>query len=213
MPAGIDTAIQDNVLLVTATGSWTVRTAAKIQKEIDRVAVESAQRAAIDLSGLDLVDTAGALLIKRLRDRLTRQGRPVALAGLQEKHAALIERVMLASTIEPLPTEEKRPFLDWVDRLGLASYEAYGEAIDLLYFLGVTTVSACRSIRRPSRIRIISVISHIESVGFNALPIVGLLSFLIGIVVAYQGADQLRRFGAEIFTVNLLGDLLVENTA
>jgi hypothetical protein len=69
----------------------------------------------------------------------------------------------------------------------------------------MTVVSAFRSLLNPGQIRFVSVISHIEKMGLNALPIVGLLSFLIGVVLAFQGADQLTRFGADIFTVDLLG--------
>jgi phospholipid/cholesterol/gamma-HCH transport system permease protein len=91
-----------------------------------------------------------------------------------------------------------------VARLGRGAIDAWREAVDLLAFLGLTTITVLRALGRPGSIRFKSLVSHIETVGLDALPIVGLLSFLIGIVVAYQGADQLRRFGAEIFTVNLL---------
>lgn len=205
MQAGLETATQDGVLRVTATGDWTIQTAEEIRKAIGRIVAGSERRIAVDLSGLGVVDTVGALLVRRLRDQLSQPGRNVDLAGLQERHAALLERVMLAGEIEPLEAERRRPFLEWVERVGRASYDAYGEAVDLLDFLGVTAVSLYRSIVRPTRIRFVSVFSHIERVGCNALPIVGLLSFLIGIVVAYQGIFQLRRFGAEIFTINLLG--------
>src|SRR6202030_3592004 len=66
-------------------------------------------------------------------------------------------------------------------------------------------IVALRTLRRPSRLRLTALSSHMEQTGVDALPIVGMLSFLIGVVFAYQGADQLRRFGAEIYTVNLLG--------
>ncbi len=91
-----------------------------------------------------------------------------------------------------------------VDRLGRATADAWREAGDLLAFLGHSTVTLLASLFHPGRIRFRSLVNQLETVGLDALPIVGLLSFLIGVVVAYQGADQLRRFGAEIFTVNLL---------
>jgi phospholipid/cholesterol/gamma-HCH transport system permease protein len=205
MPAGLETATQDGALRVIATGDWTIQTAEGIRKAIGQIVAGSERGIAVDLSGLGVVDTVGALLVRRLRDQLSQPRRNVDLTGLQEKHAALLERVMLAGEIEPLEAERRRSFFEWVERVGRASCDAYREAADLLDFLGVMAVSVCRSIVRPTRIRFISVFSHIERVGFNALPIVGLLSFLIGIVVAYQGTYQLRRFGAEIFTIDLLG--------
>jgi len=76
---------------------------------------------------------------------------------------------------------------------------------DILGFTGLVTVTLLRLLRRPRRLRLVATLVQMERVGLDAMPIVGLLSFLIGVVMAYQGADQLRRFGAEIYTVNLLG--------
>ena len=77
--------------------------------------------------------------------------------------------------------------------------------MDLLNFLGMMVTALARTAASPRRLRGIALVHHIEQTGLNALPIVGLLSFLIGVVLAYQGADQLRQFGAELFVVNLLG--------
>ena len=80
-----------------------------------------------------------------------------------------------------------------------------GEARDLINFLGHAIVVVARTIRHPRRIRIVPLINQMEKAGLDAMPIVGLISFLIGVVLAYQGSDQLARFGAQIFTVNLVG--------
>ncbi|HJS31552.1 MAG TPA: ABC transporter permease, partial [Alphaproteobacteria bacterium] len=97
------------------------------------------------------------------------------------------------------------PLRDMVERVGQATINVLGRARDLVSFFGLTAIVFMRAAIRPRRLRFISLLSHLERVGLNALPIVGLLSFLIGVVLAYQGADQLRQFGAEIYTVNLLG--------
>ena len=76
---------------------------------------------------------------------------------------------------------------------------------ELVSFLGQTVIAPGRSLRRPSRIRGRELVALIEKTGLDAMPIVEMISFLIGVVLAYQGADQLARFGAEIFTVNLVG--------
>jgi len=208
MPADtgkIETASRDGTFVVAASGRWTIKTASKLEASIAKLAPTRDAAASIDFSNLEAIDTAGALLIRRLYRRLEQAGLPTNVTGLSEMHAALIERVALASEFEPLPVETYRPFVAMVERTGRAACAAWEEAADLLYFLGVTSVTATRGITRPGCIRFTSVLSHIERVGLNSMPIVGLLSFLIGIVVAYQGADQLRRFGAEIFTVDLLG--------
>lgn len=208
MPAGIgriEVASQEGSLRIVGKGAWTIEFATTLQESIDRISIREDATVIIDLSGLEALDTTGALLIKRLCDQTEQEDKSPKLEGLSKEYGALRERVMLASQGEPLPEETYRPLIAMVERTGRAAYTAWQEATDLLYFLGVTAVTVTRSLIKPGRIRLISVLSHIERVGFNSMPIVGLLSFLIGIVVAYQGADQLRRFGAEIFTVDLLG--------
>ena len=208
MPAGvgqIDVSLRDGALVVAATGAWTIRTARALREDIDAMAAGNASSGLMDLSGLEELDTAGALLVQRLQGQMSRAGISVEMTGARKEHATLIDRVVAAGEIEPLPEETYDPLLALVERVGRAACDACTEAADLLYFLGVTTVVTVRSLFRPQRIRFIPVLSHIERVGLDALPIVGLLSFLIGVVLAYQGADQLRQFGAEIFTVNLLG--------
>ena len=79
------------------------------------------------------------------------------------------------------------------------------QCADLLTFLGETAHAVARSVVRPSRLRLRPMLFNIRTAGFDALPIIGLLAFLLGVVVAYQGADTLRQYGANIFVVDLVG--------
>src|SRR5690606_32789083 len=90
-------------------------------------------------------------------------------------------------------------------RIGRATVAVMEQGRNLLEFLGAVVVALLRAAASPRRVRFPALVAHMEATGLNALPIVGLLSFLIGVVLAYQGADQLARFGAEIYTVNLVG--------
>ncbi|MBX6322329.1 MAG: ABC transporter permease, partial [Rhodospirillaceae bacterium] len=97
---------------------------------------------------------------------------------------------------------------DIVARIGRAMFHAAGQARAITGFLGATILAGVRVMARPRRrMRFTAFVRYVEQTGFNALPIVGLLAFLVGVVLAYQGVDQLRRFGAgaEVFTVNLVG--------
>src|SRR5690606_14274437 len=98
-----------------------------------------------------------------------------------------------------------RTFVDWVADVGEGAEEVFSETLDLVAFFGEFMLALGRVILRPRRFRWKPLLVHIEQTGINALPIVGLISFLVGVVLAYQGADQLRRFGAQIFTVNMIG--------
>jgi phospholipid/cholesterol/gamma-HCH transport system permease protein len=143
--------------------------------------------------------------LQRTRSALTGTGTAAVFAGVRPEHAGLLERVSAADR----PAEMARPRTDLVravlGHVGEATVATLIEARDLLGFFGLTVTVFARTVARPGRLRFVSLVNHMEHVGLNALPIVGLLSFLIGVVLAYQGADQLRRFGAEVFTVNLLG--------
>lgn len=92
-----------------------------------------------------------------------------------------------------------------LENIGHRTAAAFEESLALLAFIGESAFTAVKSIMQPSRIRWRPILYNIRSAGFDALPIIGLLSFLLGIVVAYQGADQLRQYGANIFVVDLVG--------
>jgi len=92
-----------------------------------------------------------------------------------------------------------------LEGLGRSAEAAFKQAVALLSFVGESAIAFAGCIAHPSRFRWRPILYNIRSAGFDALPIVGLLSFLLGIVVAYQGADQLRRYGANIFVADLVG--------
>ncbi|MBL8699218.1 MAG: ABC transporter permease [Alphaproteobacteria bacterium] len=126
------------------------------------------------------------------------------LLGANPAQAALLKRVAISER-QSLRRRENSPLAALAIRTGRASFEFAHAAADLLAFFGLVLVTLGRSLLRPTRFRVTALFAHVERIGLHALPILGLLSFLIGVVLAYQGADQLRIYGAEIFTVNLLG--------
>ncbi|MEE8271306.1 MAG: ABC transporter permease, partial [Alphaproteobacteria bacterium] len=92
-----------------------------------------------------------------------------------------------------------------VNRVGKTVFDVGAECLNLIGFFGMLIARIAGVLARPSRLPLTSMVYHMEQTGLNAMPIVALLSFLIGVVMAYQGALQLQRFGAELFVVNLLG--------
>ena len=195
----------DDRLHVAAVGRWTIRHAEAIESAAGTLAPNGARWASIDLSGLDSIDTAGALVLFKAVERLQGAGVETDVQGVPDDFADLLRRVAEAEGHHPpMPVHVGRIGAS-LERIGRHTVEVAIEARDLLSFFGLTIVATARVFVRPSRLRLVSTINHMEVAGVNALPIVGLLSFLIGVVLAYQSADQLRRFGAEIFTVNLLG--------
>jgi len=186
-------------------GDWTLPNASRLERivaDVERAALPSAR---IDLTSLKTLDTAGAWLLQRLIRRLENQGAAVAIAEAAPEHRVLLQRMMLPPERKALSRPAVSAFRALTERIGDATVEIAEEGRDLINFLGITTVALLRALAQPRRLRVIALASHVERVGLNALPIVGLLSFLIGVVLSYQGADQLRAFGAEIYSVNLLG--------
>ncbi|AIB13899.1 ABC transporter permease (plasmid) [Azospirillum argentinense] len=190
---------------LAALGHWDLKAAGGLSGTLDGFALDGGGAVSLDLSRLDAMDTVGAYLLSALSDRLKAAGHGVDLAAIRPEHAALFDAVR---EVGPPPVERAqthRPILDMLERTGRTAVDGLREGRDLLSFLGLIAITFGRLIVNPRRLRFRSVMFHIEQTGLNALPILGLLSFLIGVVLAFQGADQLRRFGAELFVVNLLG--------
>jgi phospholipid/cholesterol/gamma-HCH transport system permease protein len=156
---------------------------------------------------VDRLDTAGAWLLLRTEHDLTARGNAVEVRNLRPHLAPLFEQVRAGGVVVPAP--HPRPahhtIAGFLAQIGQASLNLVARAVKILGFFGVLCIAAGRVLVHPGRLRMTALVAQMEQTGVNAVPIVGLLAFLIGVVLAYQGADQLRRFGAEIYTVNLLG--------
>ena len=198
----------DGGIVLKFAGRWDIATVSKLDHSLRDYAIPSGGGVTLDLGGVTALDSSGAWAIYRLWKRLRDEGRSVAIAGGKDAHRALIDRLEKDLEREPGKDTHRRrqnPVLHSLDELGANTLRAWSEAQDLLSFFGTIVIGIVRSIVQPQRIRWTATVNQIERVGLNALPIVGLLSFLIGVVLAYQGIDQLRAFGAEVFTVNLAG--------
>jgi phospholipid/cholesterol/gamma-HCH transport system permease protein len=194
-------------LLVEAGGQWTLSALAELDERRQRLLAESpgpGGAASIDLKSVQRLDTAGAWLLQSMMRELAARGWQVEWAGAREAHASLLAEIH-RMTSEPLPlAPEVNPLVRVVANLGSSTLAALKEGGRMLSCYGQIVLALARLAVQPRRLRLTSLAHHLEQTCVNALPIVGLIAFLIGIVMAYQGADQLRRFGAEIFTVDLL---------
>jgi phospholipid/cholesterol/gamma-HCH transport system permease protein len=202
---------QGETRIVLAGGDWQLASLVALDRELAGVAHEicgaSAPSRALRLQLADIngLDSAGAWLLARTADQLTGQGIPVAIEGASRKHQALLDLVRGSGARVPEAIPHPRHLPDMVEKLGRATVGIGREAALLLSFFGRILAAIGGTIAHPRRLRGAALVHQLQLVGLEAMPIVGLLSFLIGVVLAYQGADQLRRFGAEIFTINLLG--------
>ncbi len=180
-----------------AKGDWLI-------SAIDGIDLETGTADRIDLSGVDRLDTAGAWALVTLERRLRTAGADAALTGASDLQSDLIDTVRRNMRE---PTGAKVPRLTLADRcelLGRRVVSFSRKALAMISFLGQVVATLGWVIRHPWQMRWTSTVHHMQQVGLNAVPIVSLMAFLIGVVLAFQGATQLRQFGAEVFVVDLI---------
>ncbi len=204
--AWVKTQSDDGVLQVTAGGRWDIKSAGHLSRSLRAIeSAETPSSVTVDLGRVEVLDTSGAWLMRRTMDAYRSRGLEVALANARPAFEALLDDVGRSDPNVPIESPMPPKLIEIANRVGETSFEIANEARDLIGFFGLLLVKSVGVILRPSRLRFTSTVYHMEQVGLNAIPIVALLSFLIGVVLAYQGAEQLRQFGAELFVVNLLG--------
>jgi phospholipid/cholesterol/gamma-HCH transport system permease protein len=155
---------------------------------------------ALDLSQVERIDTVGAWVIHQF---IERTGSHITSAS-DEAHRLLALVSDSRSDVQMRP-EAPNPIIRVLDEVGEATIQAFTTLKGLVGFFGAILIAIWDTMRQPSRFRMNAVVQRFELVGVKALAIVGLMSFLIGIVIAQQGAVQLAQFGAESLTVNLIG--------
>jgi phospholipid/cholesterol/gamma-HCH transport system permease protein len=203
VPAAIS---QPEPLLLALSGSWTARGIGAIEPQLDKVLAPGTAELVVDGAQVVALDTAGAWVLHTLMRRLGHGGPAVQVRGLSPELAKVLEVVAhhaAEQADKPVPAASLPPTM--TERVGRTAAGAAEQALAMLGFVGESAVAFAGSLAHPSRIRWRVILYNIRSAGFDALPIVGLLSFLLGVVVAYQGADQLRQYGANIFVVDLVG--------
>jgi phospholipid/cholesterol/gamma-HCH transport system permease protein len=187
-------------------GSWTARGIGALEPQLDALSAPSKSEMVVDGARIGALDTAGAWVLQKLLQRLRDEGTAVQVRDLRPEFAKLLEAVgrqaadqtNTHSPVAGAPSSE-------LERMGRSAAAAFEQTVALLGFVGETAVALAGNVAHPARMRWRPILFNIRSAGVDGLPIVGLLSFMLGIVVAYQGADQLRQYGANIFVADLVG--------
>ena len=205
-PAVLSAGVRDGTFVITASGDWVVAEAPRLDRELHALDFGNARDAAIDAGGVELLDGTGAWLLLRTHESLEAAGKRVGRFSIPERYKPLFS-TMEAADPHVAPKPRTRHSLELLlERIGKGTVDALKQGYAMLSFLGQITIETTEAVLAPRReLPFKALVHHIEETGVTALPIVGLLSFLLGVVIAYQGADQLRRFSSEILTINLLG--------
>ncbi len=196
----------DKGRMIRLAGPLTVRHINPIARAL-RAVVPDGRPLRVDISDLVRIDTTGAWVLYRLRRDWERAGLPYELTGGSDEMLQLIAQVAINDRPVQIRPDQRNPVVIRLEQVGAATIRAAETLGAFLGFLGVTLISLVNTLGRRRGLRWHAIIRQIEVVGIDALAIIGLMSFLVGIVIAQQGAVQLRQFGADVFVVNLVGRL------
>lgn len=203
---------QDGGVRLTASGDWLARTVG----EMEPLLAETAQsklgdRIIVDCSKVGRIDTAGAYVLERLSRDLGGEGRNVELAGVSARDEALFTAVRDAMQREAPQTVAApgNSLTGFLGGVGGLVYAVRGEAVASLNIIGGAIYGAGYRLTGRTRSRPAAIFNQLDQMGVRAIPIIVLITFLIGGIIAQQGAFQLRRFGGEVYAVNLVGILVL----
>ena len=188
-------------------GDWTLAHYSQLKRQADALLGSLGDATRVDMSALGALDTAGASLLVELLGAQRLRLLAVQAPDLPESSRALMQTIQsaLSDYCQPLKDPEEAVGTQLLARIGLAVEVIWKDTLQLLGFIGLILQTFVTTLFRPKRWRTTSVVAHIEQIGLDAAPIVALLTFMVGAVVAFLGATVLKAFGATIFTVDLIG--------
>jgi phospholipid/cholesterol/gamma-HCH transport system permease protein len=197
-------------LALCAVGPWTASFAQLLEELVaDAEKLTGSQPdIVIDASQLSKLDTFGAWLLERLRRSLMQDGTETNIDGLSANYLGLVEEVRRVKTVPALETPSVT-VAGMMEQVGRTMVGIAGTLVSLIDMLGAVLAASGRVLIHPKTLRLTSMVHHLEQVCWRAVPIVVLITFLIGCIISQQGIFHFRKFGADIFVVDMLGVLVL----
>jgi phospholipid/cholesterol/gamma-HCH transport system permease protein len=199
-----------NDSVIRCEGAWTIPHLTMLNTLLTTIQWPAVEDVVWDMMNIQVMDTGGAIVLHRRLTELRSQGKRISLVGLRPEFDDLLQMVSSqwdrVCEVTPEPERFREKVQGWIS-------QQTRQALNGVGFAGEAAVYCFRALRRPSLIRWGAFFHSLELDGFHALPITGLLAFLMGVVIAYQGAEQLRQFGANIYVVDLVGISLFREIA
>ncbi len=198
----------DDALRFSFAGSWTVDAARALQEKVEALITEArgAAQAVFDLGEIERLDTSGAFLIDRTRQDLRDWGIETRFERVRPEFQILLTEARYR-TFPELPKQRKNLGFEIAADVGESLVTTGRDIFNATSFLGEVIASLGRTLLHPSRFRGTSVIFHFENFAFRSLPIIALINFLVGGIVAQRGIYLLQRFGAPTYAIDLVGML------
>jgi phospholipid/cholesterol/gamma-HCH transport system permease protein len=200
---------RSGILALVAGGEWTVHHAPSLEAlVIDAEKLEGGGTVVIDVSQISRLDTFGAWLIERLRRSFMQPDAPTRITGLSADYSSLVAEVGKVGKAEVID-KSPRTIKAMLQAVGEAVLEVGGTFKNMVAMVGAMLFAIFNVFRTPRSFRLTSTVHHLERVGWHAVPIILLITFLIGCILAQQGIFHFRRFGAEVFVVDMVGVLVM----
>jgi phospholipid/cholesterol/gamma-HCH transport system permease protein len=202
---------QGNRIDLVAEGSWTISYAEAIENLVSKTTSKLAGTGgvAIDLHGVNELDTLGAWLLERLTRSAQAQGGDARLVAVPERFQGLFGEIEQVNRKKRTPVPTHNALIGWLEAIGRGTAGTQEAVTDFFAMFGVIGVAAARVVTRPWTFRLTSSVHHLYRVGWQAIPIILLITFLIGGIIAQQGFFHFRKFGAEPYVVDMVGILVL----
>ena len=200
-----------DVLELRPGGSWTAANVTALEALADGVTdqLDRSKIVKLDMAGVDELDTLGAWLLEKMSRRATAAGHRADMVGVADNYAGLIEEVRQVNRRNPAPPPTLNPVEVRVSEVGRAAVDASQDLAVFLQMLGSLFLALVNVLRRPQSLRLTSLVYQLYKVGWQAIPIMVLITFLIGAIIAQQGFFHFRKFGADSYVVDMVGILVL----
>ena len=201
----------DETLELSPSGPWTVAHGTALEGLFDAVSprLAATKNLKIDMSDVRELDTLGAWLFEKMSRRALDSGHSATVVGAAGRYAGLIDDVRQVNRRKPVSVTAGNPALARLEVIGRSTFSATEDVSAFLQMLGALASAMFGIVRRPRSLRVKSLVYHLHQVGWRAIPIIALVTFLIGAIIAQQGIFHFRKFGAESYVVDLVGILVL----
>jgi phospholipid/cholesterol/gamma-HCH transport system permease protein len=200
-----------DVLELRPGGSWIAANVTTLESLSDTVTpqLDRSKSVKVDMTGVRELDTLGAWVLEKISRRAASAGHRADVVGVADNYAGLIEEVRQVNRHNPAPVPARNPVLVKVNDIGRSAIGATEDLTVFLQMLGSLFVALFGVLRRPRSLRLTSLVYQVYRVGWQAIPIIVLITFLIGAIIAQQGIFHFRKFGADSYVVDMVGILVL----
>ncbi len=203
---------QDGTLVLVLSGRWTTRNIADVDGAMSKLGGQLTKKPLVlELSGIERMDTAGAWIVDRLLQQARQVGADASVRGQSEAVSILLDAVGAATGAAKRAEAPAEPniVIRALETIGRAVYAARDDFMAAMNILGATIRGGQMKLGRGHGVNLAAIFNQIDRMGVGAIPVIVLMSTIVGAIVAQQGAFQLRYFGADIFVVDLVGILVL----